>query len=261
MEDKKSNKGLAHGSSQVPLSEAMQSDEVQLHERARKGDALALNALVLKYTPLVKQIIARVVRGKNILAHIEYQDLVQAGMLGLVQAITSDQLVKGGGTFYAYARIRIRGSIIDALRQNSSYDQRHIEGMKAMEVSRTALERKLLRKPTSREWYDELSPEYRTHFALLRAYALDGKFSPERSVDDDTGSLIDLFRELQIVYESLPKRERMMFDLLSADQSDSKTQRVLALELGISVGTIKTHKNRLIKKIRTRLAEKLNITI
>ena len=55
-------------------------------------------------------------RVKNI---IEIDDLIQIGMLGLVTA--ADNFVeKPGITFSSYARIRIKGEIIDFLRKNSN---------------------------------------------------------------------------------------------------------------------------------------------
>ena len=55
-------------------------------------------------------------RVKNI---IEIDDLIQIGMLGLVTA-AENFIEKPGVTFASYARIRIKGEIVDFLRKNSN---------------------------------------------------------------------------------------------------------------------------------------------
>ena len=63
---------LATCSSQVLSSEASVDDEVLLHERAQSGDTNAMNTLMLRYTSLVRFILAGVVRGSNVLIYIGY---------------------------------------------------------------------------------------------------------------------------------------------------------------------------------------------
>jgi RNA polymerase sigma factor FliA len=72
------------------------------------------HALVLRHAELVKRI-AYHLAGR--LPHsVEVNDLIQAGMVGLLEAAThyaSDR----GASFETYAGIRIRGAMIDALRK------------------------------------------------------------------------------------------------------------------------------------------------
>ncbi len=68
---------------------------------------------VNRHMPLVRQVVARFLR--RLPANVLRDDLVSAGVYGLV-----DSLRKNGGdqgaTFESYARIRIRGAILDELR-------------------------------------------------------------------------------------------------------------------------------------------------
>ena len=50
---------------------------------------------------------------------IEIDDLIQIGMIGLVTA-ANNFIEKPGITFSSYARIRIKGEIVDFLRKNSN---------------------------------------------------------------------------------------------------------------------------------------------
>jgi RNA polymerase sigma factor for flagellar operon FliA len=68
---------------------------------------------VVRHMPLVRQVVARFLR--RLPANVMRDDLVSAGVYGLV-----DSLRKNGGdqgsAFESYARIRIRGAILDELR-------------------------------------------------------------------------------------------------------------------------------------------------
>lgn len=71
------------------------------------------NAVVTENLPLVRFIAARI--AATIPASVELDDLIQTGTLGLIDAVRRFDPSKGI-PFAAYARYRIRGSILDALR-------------------------------------------------------------------------------------------------------------------------------------------------
>ena len=58
----------------------------------------------------------RVPPGGALPASVEVDDLIQAGMLGLLEA-ASNYAANRGASFETYAGIRIRGAMIDALRK------------------------------------------------------------------------------------------------------------------------------------------------
>jgi RNA polymerase sigma factor for flagellar operon FliA len=70
--------------------------------------------MVLEHLPLVKAIAIRV--HENLPVHVDLDDLIHAGVMGLFDAVTkydSDKNV----AFRAYAKHRIKGAILDSLRQ------------------------------------------------------------------------------------------------------------------------------------------------
>jgi RNA polymerase sigma factor for flagellar operon FliA len=71
-------------------------------------------ALVMRHAELVKRI-AYHLAGK-LPASVEVDDLIQAGMLGLLEA-ASHYTADRGASFETYAGIRIRGAMLDALRK------------------------------------------------------------------------------------------------------------------------------------------------
>src|SRR5688572_3752587 len=84
--------------------------------RAYKAGSTARNAeaLVVGNAELVKRIAYHL--AGRLPASVEVADLIQAGMLGLLEA-ASNYAANRGASFETYAGIRIRGAMIDALRK------------------------------------------------------------------------------------------------------------------------------------------------
>ena len=70
--------------------------------------------IVLENLSLVKAIAIRV--RESLPAHVDLDDLVHAGVLGLLDAVTKYSTDKNVA-FRAYAKHRIKGAILDSLRQ------------------------------------------------------------------------------------------------------------------------------------------------
>ena len=104
--------------------------------------------LILGYSPLVKYVAGRL--GSGLPAHVDEQDLVSYGLLGLIGAIERfdpDRDVK----FETYAIARIRGAIIDELRALDWVPRSVRSRARDIERAITALEAKLGRAPTDEE--------------------------------------------------------------------------------------------------------------
>jgi RNA polymerase sigma factor FliA len=123
--------------------------------RATKAKAAVADAnkskrdrVVLEHLPLVKAIAVRV--HDNLPVHVEVEDLVHAGILGLFDAATKfdpDKQV----AFSSYAKHRIKGAILDSLRQldwaSRDLRRRH----KQLEAATRELAAELQRQPTEAE--------------------------------------------------------------------------------------------------------------
>src|SRR5262249_11464012 len=77
--------------------------------KAKDGDEL-----ILKHAELVKRIAYHL--AGRLPPPVEVADLIEAGMLGLLEA-ASNYTADRGASFETYAGIRIRGSMLDALRK------------------------------------------------------------------------------------------------------------------------------------------------
>jgi RNA polymerase sigma factor FliA len=114
----------------------------------RTGDKALRDRLILTYAPLVKYVAGRL--GSGLPAHVEDDDLVSYGLLGLIGAIERfdpDRDIK----FETYAIARIKGAIIDELR-SMDWVPRSVRA-RARDIERAIadLERKLMRAPNDEE--------------------------------------------------------------------------------------------------------------
>ncbi|NLM43549.1 MAG: sigma-70 family RNA polymerase sigma factor, partial [Clostridiales bacterium] len=81
---------------------------------SKNKDAKIREKLILHYLYLVKYIAGRLYVNYN--NTIEYEDLVSYGIFGLIDAIDKFEYSRGV-KFETYAHLRIRGAIIDYLRE------------------------------------------------------------------------------------------------------------------------------------------------
>jgi RNA polymerase sigma factor FliA len=106
------------------------------------------DALIVEHLPLVTAIAAHVQRSLPV--HTELDDLVHAGMMGLLDAATKYQDDKEVA-FPAYAKHRIKGAILDSLRQLDWASRDLRKRHKQMEAATRDLTAKLGRTPTPGE--------------------------------------------------------------------------------------------------------------
>jgi RNA polymerase sigma factor for flagellar operon FliA len=139
--------------------------------RQRFSDAVR-NQIVLEHLPLVKAIAIRV--HENLPVHVDVDDLIHAGVLGLFDAVSKYDSSKNVA-FHAYAKHRIKGAILDSLRQLDWASRDLRKRQKQVEAVTRELSLKLCRTPTEAEVAEEmgLSVERWRHMVLeLRTVGL-----------------------------------------------------------------------------------------
>src|SRR5260370_18883208 len=133
-------------------------------ERAMQAKAVAAqnarltkrDRVVLEHLPLVKAIAVRV--NENLPVHVDLDDRVHAGILGLFDAATKYNPEKKV-VFSSYAKHRIKGAILDSLRQldwaSRDLRRRH----KQVEAATRDLAATLQRTPTEDEVAERMGVE------------------------------------------------------------------------------------------------------
>ena len=87
-----------------------------------KTQPITLDDQVKKYTPLVKRIAYHMMA--RLPASVEVDDLIQVGLIGLLDAVSRFDGTQGA-QFESYATQRIRGSMLDDLRE-ADWLPRHV---------------------------------------------------------------------------------------------------------------------------------------
>ncbi len=133
----------------------MAQDETQAlwREYTKSKDQGVRDRLILTYAPLVKYVAGRL--GSGLPAHVDENDLVSYGLLGLIGAIERfdpNRDIK----FETYAIARIKGSIIDELRAMDWVPRSVRSRARDIERAIGELERKLMRAPTDEEISEKL---------------------------------------------------------------------------------------------------------
>jgi RNA polymerase sigma factor for flagellar operon FliA len=139
--------GTLHTRGSAKVSTATQQASHQKARLARR------DRVVLEHLPLVKAIAVRV--HENLPVHVDMDDLVHAGILGLFDAASKFNPEKQVA-FSSYAKHRIKGAILDSLRQLdwASRDMRRRH--KQVEAATRDLAGTLQRNPTEAEVAEKL---------------------------------------------------------------------------------------------------------
>lgn len=204
--------------------------------------------MILQYAPTIKHLALRI--SMRLPSHIDVDDLINAGVIGLMDAIEKFDPDKGV-RFETYAEFRIRGAILDELRAQD-WVSRSVR-QKANQLSRTyaSLEQKLGRAATDEEVMESLGIDRDSFYKLLdrvRSISLINweEITGREKVDGSTAETpadfrksSDLFRDLNLrrlrqvlqnAIETMPEKERIVVSLYYyADLNMKEIGEVLAI--------------------------------
>src|SRR5438552_12758275 len=116
-----------------------QTPKISLEERDR---------IVIDHLPLVKAIAIRV--HESLPVHVDLDDLIHAGVMGLFDAVTKYDETKNVA-FNSYAKHRIKGAILDSLRQQDWASRDLRKRQKQVDSAVRELSTKLGRTPNDCE--------------------------------------------------------------------------------------------------------------
>ncbi|MCE5264232.1 MAG: FliA/WhiG family RNA polymerase sigma factor [Deltaproteobacteria bacterium] len=198
------------------------------------------DALVLKYAPLVKNVVGRLTFKLPIDA-ADREGLVNVGIIGLMEALDKFDSARNV-QFETYARFRIRGAVLDELRLRDWVPRsvRHKDGQ--LEKAFQTLQKSLGRPPEEEEVANHLGITLEQYFRLLDETKgiplisqedLTPDYIETHGVSDaiktvEQGDPLDQFvgKELQHrlkqVIESLPSKEKLVISLYYYDEMTMK---------------------------------------
>lgn len=193
------------------------------------------DAMVMRHAELVKRIAYHL--AGRLPASVEVSDLIQAGMLGLLEAAanyTSDR----GASFETYAGIRIRGAMLDALRKLDWAPRSVHRKARAAAAAVREIEAEFGREARDGEIADRMGVSLGDYHriaqdaASCRISSLDDSSGEEESllgrVEDETANpFADATEEgfraaLAAAIRELPERERLVMSLYYDDELNLK---------------------------------------
>ena len=218
-----------------------------------------------EFTPLVKRIAYHMMA--KLPASVQVDDLIQAGMIGLLDAINRYE-GSYGRQFESYAAQRIRGSILDELRDADWLPRSIRKKMRQIEVAVTKLEQQNGCAPSEQELAAELQislDEYHSTLQSARGAQLiyyedfqqddEEPFLDRLVTDDDSNplsALVDqsLRRSLVEAIENLPPREKLVMGM---HYEQEMNLREIGEVLGVSESRVCQLHTQAIARLRGRM--------
>lgn len=194
-----------------------------------------LDVLVEQHSALVKRVACHLLA--RLPASVQLDDLIQSGMIGLIEAAKTFDATKGA-SFETFAGIRIRGAMIDEMRRGDWAPRSVHRHARAVGQAINDLEIELGREPTSMEVAAKLDmPIEQYHQVLNDVNCTKIMGIADLGVDEDvldtpedeheTGLFKDVHSErfqgaLAQAIEALPERDSLVLSLYYNDEMNLK---------------------------------------
>jgi len=236
-----------------------------MHTAQGKSDR---NHLLAQYAPLVRKL-GHLMRAK-LPPSVEVDDLIQAGMIGLLDAANRYE-ESHGAQFETYAVQRIRGAMLDELRSSDWMPRNMRQAMRKIEVAMTELQQKLGRPPVESAvaahlnmtlaayqemladagghqlvYYEDFrDDEDNDHF--LDRYCTDGSDDPLQALVNSNfrGAVIEAI-------EALPEREAILMSLYYEQEMNLKE---IGAVMGVSESRVCQLHSQAVARMRARLRQ------
>jgi len=218
-----------------------------------------------EFAPLVKRIAYHMMA--KLPASVQVDDLIQAGMIGLLDAISRYE-GSYGRQFESYASQRIRGSILDELREADWLPRSIRKKMRQIEVAVAKLEQQNGCAPSEQELAEELEMSLDEYHSTLQSargaqliyyedYQQDDEepFLDRLMVDDENNPLNTLVDEsmrksLIDAIDNLPPREKLVMGM---HYEQEMNLREIGEVLGVSESRVCQLHTQAIARLRGRM--------
>jgi RNA polymerase sigma factor for flagellar operon FliA len=223
--------------------------------------------LLIEHLPTVRYLARRI--HERLPQHVELDDLVSAGMVGLIDAFSKFDHAKKV-QFKSYAQFRVRGAILDSLRTLDWSPRELRRKGRAVEEAIRNVTQRLGKAPQEQEIASEMDlslSAYQTLLGDLKGLEI-GSLHMERSEDSGDEELAyipgapeddPLFRclkgemkqRLTDAIEDLPEKERMILTLYYYEEL---TMKEIGLTLGVVESRVSQIHSSAVVRLRSALA-------
>ena len=211
--------------------------------------------LVQESWPLVRRVALQV--ASRLPTQVELSDLTQAGFLGLLDAASRYDEAKGV-RFSTYAELRIRGSILDGLRELDWVPRSVRRRRRELEAAVGRLEARLERAPNETELAIELGLSVSdlgriepVAEMVETTYELDSLVRDPHAIDPhEVLAHRELFRILVDAIDSLNEKERLVMTLY---YYEDLTMKGVGEVLGVNESRVSQIHKKAVRTLRRRL--------
>uniref|UniRef100_UPI0038BA4C08 RNA polymerase sigma factor FliA n=1 Tax=Legionella tunisiensis TaxID=1034944 RepID=UPI0038BA4C08 len=198
---------------------------------------------------------------------VQLDDLIQAGMLGLLEAVRHYDSTKGA-SFETYAGIRIRGHMLDEVRRNDWVPRSVYRNARMISEAVKNVENRLGRDAKDHEIAAELKLSLDEYHEMLKdssgsqLYGFDDIGVTDDILKAETGNAStephinalhdDLISHLAQIIEGLPKNERLVLSLYYEQDLNLKE---IGEVLGVSESRVSQIHSQATLRIRSRISE------
>ena len=226
------------------------------------------DALIRQHVPLVRRIALHMIA--KLPPNVELDDLIQVGMIGLAEALSRFESEQGV-QFDTFASQRIRGAMLDELREGDWMSRSSRKSQKEIEQALNRLEQRLGRPPLESEIASELGmalDDYQSLLGKVRGTQLvyledigggdsdDGDDYLERHVADLGSDPFALLRDQRMraalveAIKALPEREQYVMGMYYEHDMNLKE---IAAVLGVTESRVCQLHSQAIARLRTKM--------
>ena len=226
------------------------------------------DALIRQHVPLVRRIALHMIA--KLPPNVELDDLIQVGMIGLAEALSRFESEQGV-QFDTFASQRIRGAMLDELREGDWMSRSSRKSQKEIEQALNRLEQRLGRTPLESEIAAELGmklDDYQSLLGKVRGTQLvyledigggdaDGSDDYlERHVADAGADPFALLRDQRLrlalvdAIKNLPEREQYVMGMYYEHDMNLKE---IAAVLGVTESRVCQLHSQAIARLRTKM--------
>lgn len=224
------------------------------------------DALFHQHVPLVRRIAHHMIA--KLPPNVELDDLIQVGMIGLNDALSRYEVAQGV-QFETFASQRIRGAMLDELREGDWMSRSSRKSQKDIEHALHRVEQRLGRSPIESEIAAELGMSLEDYQALLSkvrgtqlVYLEDFHHDDEdegfldRHVADEGADPMAVLRDQRLraslveAIKALPEREQYIMGMYYEHDMNLKE---IAAVLGVTESRVSQLHSQAIARLRTKM--------